>query len=288
MLDMDLDALWNFDRPAESEKRLRIALAAASGDDALVLRTQVARALGLQRRFDAADAELAAVAAELAATEVGPAVRVHLELERGRVLRSSGDARAAVPHFVSALELAETAGIDHLAADAAHMLAIASDGDEQIRWARRTLEIAESSSDPRARRWVAPVTHNLGWTLHDRGRYEAALAAWERALAARLERGEPEPIRIARWTVARGLRSLGRFDEALAIQRSLADGDQRDGYVDEELGELLLAMGRGNEAAPHFAMAHDLLAADPWLAANEPARLERLARLGSAADPATA
>ena len=272
---MDLDALWDFDKPAESEQRFRAALAGARGEDALVLRTQLARALGLQRRFDDADAELAAVSAA-SEHEGTPLVRTYLALERGRVLRSSGQATAAAPFFVDALDTATSAGLDHLAADAAHMLAITYDGAEQIPWARRALEIAEASGDPRARKWVASVTHNLGWTMHDLGRYDDALSLWERAMAARLERGDPEPLRIARWTVARGLRSVGRLDEALSIQRSLAADGPRDGYVQEELGELLLALGRACDAAPHFAMAHELLAADDWLAKAEPARPKQI------------
>jgi tetratricopeptide (TPR) repeat protein len=275
----DLDTLWDFDRPMDSEQRFRAALQEATGDDALVLRTQLARSLGLQRRFEEAAAELAAVA-EAGGTD--PLVLAYLALEQGRVLRSLGDPHGPTPHFAEALDIALAAGLDQLAADAAHMMSITVHGEDQIGWARRALEIAEASSDPRARRWVAPVTHNLGWTMHDLGRHEEALALWQRALAARLQRGEPEPIRIARWTVARGLRSLGRFDEALAVQRELAT-EASDGYVEEELGELLLALGREDEAAPHFARAHATLSADGWLAESEPDRLARLARLGGTA-----
>jgi hypothetical protein len=86
--------------------------------------------------------------------------------------------------------------------------------------------------------------------------------------------------RIARWCVARALRSLGRVDEALEIQQALkASHDQTgtsDGYVEEELAECLVAKGRAGEAKPHFAAAYRLLSADPWLAEKEPQRLERL------------
>ena len=40
---VDVDALWNFNDPAASEARFRAALTVAKGDDALVLRTQIAR-----------------------------------------------------------------------------------------------------------------------------------------------------------------------------------------------------------------------------------------------------
>lgn len=40
---MDVDALWNFDDPAASEARFREALVNAKGDDAPILRAQIAR-----------------------------------------------------------------------------------------------------------------------------------------------------------------------------------------------------------------------------------------------------
>lgn len=272
---MDLDELWDFSRPAVSEERFRAALTSAPsapGEDAQVLRTQLARSLGLQCRFDEARAELDAV------TPTSARVSVHLHLERGRIANSSGDRDTARPHFLAALDEAEAAGLDHLAADAAHMMAIIESGEAQIPWAERALAIAEASFDPRARRWVGSVTHNLGWTMHDLGRYGEALALFERALAFRLDQGDPELIRVGRWTVARGLRSLGRYDEALAIQRELAHQGPDDGYVAEELGELLLVLGRDAEARPHFARAHELLSQNAWL---EPDRLSRLATLGA-------
>jgi tetratricopeptide (TPR) repeat protein len=80
------------------------------------------------------------------------------------------------------------------------------------------------------------------------------------------------------------LRSLGRYEEALQIQReNLQDiqgtGDP-DGYIQEELGECLLALGREEEAREHFGRAFVVLSQDPWLKDSEPGRLERLALLG--------
>jgi tetratricopeptide (TPR) repeat protein len=276
MAGVDLAALWDFTQPAASEQRFRSALAAAEGADALVLRTQLARSLGLQRRFDEAAVELDRVASS---TELTPLVKTHLDLERGRLLNSSGNREASKDHFLQALAEADAAGIAHLAADAAHMMAIVAPRQEQVGWAQRALEIAEASEDPRARKWVGSVTHNLGWTMHDLGRYDEALGYFEQALAFREQQGDPEPIRVGRWTVARALRSLNRYDEALAIQRTLAETGPSDGYVFEELGELLLAKGQQEQARPHFARAYALLSQDEWLAEAEPDRLRRLADL---------
>jgi tetratricopeptide (TPR) repeat protein len=277
---VDLDALWDFERPAVSEERFRAALTDAAGADALVLRTQLARSLGLQRRFAESTAELDAVAAALD-TVPDPLARAYLYLERARVLNSSGDRASARTLFAQAVEEAQAAGLDHLAADAAHMMAIVEPPEEQIDWARRALTIAEASSDPRARRWVGSVTHNLGWTLHDLGRYDEALAYFERALAFREQQGDPHLVHVARWTVARALRSLGRLDEALAIQLELQQTERDDGYVAEELGELLLAMDQPDQARPNFARAYMLLSQDIRLVETEPERLARLAELAA-------
>ena len=48
----DPSELWDFDDPAGSEQRFRSAAETAEGADRLVLLTQVARALGLQERYD--------------------------------------------------------------------------------------------------------------------------------------------------------------------------------------------------------------------------------------------
>ena len=274
---MDLEALWDFSDPTASEQRFLAALADADGEDAAVLRTQLARALGLQRRFAEASELLSAVDpgdSTLAAA--------YLDLERGRVLNSGGDPAAARPRFVSALERAEAGGLDFLAADAAHMLAVTESGEAQVPWAERALRIARASDDPRARRWVGSITHNLGWTMHDLGRYDEALRYFERALQFRAEQGDPQQIKVARWTVGRCLRSLGRYDEALALQRELRQDGPGAGYIDEELGELLLITGHPDAAAEHFTTAYRLLSGDGRLAAEQPERLRRLADLGAA------
>ncbi len=129
------------------------------------------------------------------------------------------------------------------------------------------------------------LNNNIGWTYHDAGDYEQALATFQKATASRRAEGNPALIRIAVWAEARTLRSLGRVEEALALQQELlrefdALGEQ-DGYVYEELAECLTALGRNDEARPHFARAYETLSRDPWLAESAPARLERLHVLGA-------
>jgi len=111
--------------------------------------------------------------------------------------------------------------------------------------------------------------------------YPMALAFFEDAIAFRKEQGKADEIRVAEWCFARTLRSLGRHEEALAIQERLESEGTEDGFVSEELGELLLLLGRPAEARPKFARAHELLSRDPWLQRDEPDRIDRLRRLAS-------
>lgn len=276
MTVQELDALWDFGDPKGSETRFREAITSLA-DDSLCAeaRTQLARSLGLQRRFEEANQVLEQV--EI----VGPRVRVRWLLEKGRVLNSSGNPTQAKPLFIEAYELGQSEALDGLAVDAAHMIAIVSDSEEALDWNLKAIEYAQASNDPTARKWLASLYNNTGWTLHDSGRFDEALDLFTKARALREERGEVENERIARWCIARCLRSLGKLNEALVIQQDLdRENPDNDGFVDEELGELLLAMGQPDEAKNHFAKAFNRLSQDPWFVNNEPNRLARLKELG--------
>ena len=105
-----LDDLWDFDDPAASEARFRARLAELEGadpvdpaadapdaaSDAAETRTQLARALGLQGRFDEGYGVLDEVDRDHPAED---RVRVRSRLERGRLRRSGGDLGASVAPF---------------------------------------------------------------------------------------------------------------------------------------------------------------------------------------------
>jgi tetratricopeptide (TPR) repeat protein len=284
----DFDTLWDYSNPAATEQKFRDLLPAAqsSGDTSYLaqLLTQIARTEGLQRRFDDAHRTLDQVQAMLTADH--KLARVRYLLERGRVFNSSGKPANARPLFLEALELAREIGEDNYAVDAAHMLGIIEPPQSALEWNLKALAMAESSAQPRARKWLGSLYNNIGWTYHDMQNYERALEIFRKALAWREQAGEPDTIRIAKWCVGRTLRSLGRVQEALALQQALLTEHQqagsKDGYVYEELGECLLALGQPDNARPHFARAYAELSQDAWLVANESARLERLKQLGSA------
>jgi tetratricopeptide (TPR) repeat protein len=232
----DPDDLWDFDDPAGSELRFRQAVDTAEGSDRLVLLTQVARALGLQERYD----EGYAILDQLAVDD--PEVVTRTALERGRLLRSSGDAEAARPHFEAAAASARAAGLDALHVDALHMVALVAPAEDQQRLTEEALAVARASTDPAARDWDASLLNNLGMVHADAGDWQAALETFERALAARERIGDAGRTRVARWMVGWALRNLGRTDEALAVQTALKAeleaAGQEDPYVDEEISLL--------------------------------------------------
>ncbi len=282
----DFDALWDYNDPAATEAQFRAILPTAGADPAYhaALLTQLARTQGLQRQFDVAHQTLDA-AETLIDTRMTVA-RIRLLLERGRVFNSARRPTEAAPLFQAAWDLALSAGEDYYAVDAAHMLGICEPPERQVEWNLKALELAERSTQPRARRWLGPLYNNLGWTFHDQGNPLRALDLFEKGLAfRRTQPGNDAEILIARWCVARCLRTLGQVDEALAQQRELerdqAAAGGSDGYVSEEIGENLLLLGRPDEARPYFARAYAALSTDPWLAESEPDRLKRLAQLAN-------
>lgn len=235
-----LRELWDFGDPAASEARLAAAAADRSRPPShrAELATQRARALGLQGRFDEADDVLDAV---LDGADVPPPVRgvvgVRVALERGRLRRSAGDPGAAVVHLRAAVADAERIGATALAVDALHMLALADAGHAE-EWTARALDVVAASTDPEVRRWEVALQNNLGWARHDAGAYESALEAFRAAHRAAVEGGSVEQVQVGRWAVARCLRSMGRFDEARAIQEQLAVERPDDEHVAEELEKL--------------------------------------------------
>jgi tetratricopeptide (TPR) repeat protein len=209
-----LRPLWDFDDIDASERRLEEQLHKETSDAgrAEVL-TQLARVQGLRDMF--ADGDRLIDRAQ-ALSDGSAAVDARIQMERGRLRNSSGDAAAALAMFEAAFEIAERGGEQILAADAAHMAAIASpDRQGKLEWTERGIRIAAESSDRDVNYWLGPLYNNLGWEYQDAGDYEDALIAFQHALAARMRYPEmPALIEHAKEAVAEALRALGREDEA--------------------------------------------------------------------------
>ena len=284
-----LDKLWNFGKPDESQARFRAELAKYPKDsrEALEIETQIARTQSLARKFDDADRTLDDVLPKL--HNLPERVKVRYFLERGRTRNSSGDRPAAVALFHEALKLSELdkqPGADYYRADALHMLALAAPADERLDWNLKALAAATSSSDERARGWSASLYNNIGWIYFERDDYKTALDYWQKALPLREASGNVVTIRIAKWTIARGLRATGKLDDAKKMQLALATETEAanapDGYVYEELAEIAFAQGDKDAARTWAGKAHALLKDDPGMDA---ARVTRLAALAQGKAP---
>ena len=258
---VDLRALWDYDKPALSEQRFRDALKSATGDDVLILQTQIARTHGLRRQFGEATAVLDGMAA--AVQSAGPEARARFQLERGRTLVSATHRRAEITPeardrarsaYLLAAQIAREAQLDALAIDALHMLPfVDTDAASQLKWNQQALDLANATQQPEARRWETMLRHNTAYALHQAGRLEEALALFQANIEPTQRRGNAEKTRIAHWMVAWTLRALKRFDEALVIQLRLErenDADKTpDPYVFEELAHLYRARQDGERAA---------------------------------------
>jgi tetratricopeptide (TPR) repeat protein len=261
-----LRPLWDFDDLDASEQRFRRLLDQVVTDEARAeVLIQLARVEGLRGRFDEGERLLQKAEALAGASKLADG---RIQLERGRLQRSSGDERGARPLFESAFAVLLEAGEHAHAADAAHMAAlVAPDRSGMLDWTQRGIDIAATSQHGQVRHWLGPLLNNLGWAYYATGDYELALAAFQDALAAREEYPEERAeIEIARYAVAKTLRALGRPGEATALLEQALSWAESEGSGDswfhEELAENYAALGREAEAREQARLALGLLGAD--------------------------
>lgn len=261
---VDLNTLWDFNKPALSEERFRAALANASGDDALILQTQIARTWGLRRDFVRARQILAGVEPSL--DRSGAEAKVRYWLELGRTWASATHKpeeltaqakKAARDAYDRALAIARSASLDGLAIDTVHMYAFIDTAPEDgIKWADEGLKLALASKQPAASHWQAVLRNNRGVALNQLKRHDEALVEYKLALPLYEAGGNATNIRIAHWMIANTLRLLGRLDEAgdiqLRLEREFDAAGESDPYVFEELEAIYQAQGN-TERAAHYA-----------------------------------
>lgn len=280
-----LRELWDFDDLDATEERLHAQLEREQTEEgrAEVL-TQLARVEGLRGAFEAGERLVTEAEVLGGASDV---VGARVDLERGRLRRSAGDRDAAVPLFESAFDRALDAGAWFIAADAAHMAALAApDRDGVVAWTLVGIDLAEQHEE--AAYWLGPLLNNVGWEYHEAGEYQRALDAFERALTAReCDPSNRSAIEIARYAVGRTLRALGRAEEAIPLlEQAVAWAESEgtpDGWFHEELAEEYAAVGREADASAQARLAIPLLeAADPSFTEDDERanRLRRLAEQG--------
>jgi len=285
-----LRQLWDFDDLEASEERFRALLEGEPGSVRAEVLTQLARLEGLRGDFEAGELLIEEAETLAGGSDVA---RACIDLERGRLRRSSGNLEAARPLFESAFAVAVEAGEYFIAADAAHMAALAApDRDGFVAWTRRGIELAEEHGE--AAYWLGPLLNNLGWELYEADEFAGALDAFERALQTRKQDpANASAIEIARHAVGKTLRALDRPGEAVPLLEQAIEWTERegvpDGWFHEELAEEYAALGRDDDAREQARLALPLLReADPSFAddSERSARLSKLAGAFGGADDA--
>ncbi len=250
---LDVTSLWDHGKPELSEQRFRAALATASGDDALVLQTQIARSYGIRKDFARAQEILAAIKEQV--KSASPEAQVRYFLELGRTYASATHpAEAQTPEnkamarslYTQAFETAQKARLDNLAIDALHMMAfVDTEPKDQLDWDLKAVAYMEGSSQLDAKKWEGSLRNNVGYAKHLLGQYDEALAQFRLSLAAHERTGSVRAARIAHWMIAWTLRAQGKFQEAIDIQlrleREWEQAGDPDPYVFEELEHLYRA-----------------------------------------------
>jgi len=276
----DFNELWDYGDPAGTETKFRAILSEYDGKlDAfyeLELLTQIARTHSLRGSFAEAHRILDVVLARMPKRS---RIEVRYLLERGRAHNSAGDAHEAVSLFKRALAVGQTVNEPFYVVDALHMLGIAAPPDERKEWNLKAISFAEKASDRKTQGWLGSLYNNLGWTLFDEGQFDQALELFQKCYAHFDSEDRPDRAGIAKWSMGKALRSMGKLDEALELQRELENSPQHDGFVDEEIAECLYELGQHDQAKPYFAKAFAQLSQIDWVA-KDIGRMERLKALG--------
>ncbi len=292
------DDLWGalgYPEAVEQKMTELLPQAEALEDKSIYLQmlSQIALAQALQRKFDVAHKTLDN--AEALLTPQYALARARILLERGRTYQQAGNIPDALKYFEQSYEESKKHNLDAPTINAAHMIAIVVDNvEDKIKWNKLALDLVETTKDTEAKKWIGPVTNNLGQNYLTSKQYDKALPVFQKALELFQKDGYAPSIRIAKWTIAHTLRMLGRTDEALdMLQALLKDYDAISASGNFDCPQEIFLVTRAcvyedmaeiySEKAREFAaLAYDALSKDEMFRNTEPKRLELLQQIQQA------
>ena len=159
----NFDAMWDYQHPDSTEIKFAEILPLLTDSpettyDAeyhVELLTQIARAQGMQGKFDEAGRTLETTDSIL--TKNMKTGKIRYLLEKGRILNSSGKREASKPVFLEAYDFGKENTLDYYTLDAAHMMGIVEPPEKQLDWSLKAMKIAEASSDQRCKGWLGTL-----------------------------------------------------------------------------------------------------------------------------------
>jgi len=144
------------------------------------------------------------------------------------------------------------------AIDAAHMVAITGNPEQQIEWGLKGIKAAEEG---KVTGWLGPLWNNLAWTYEEAGELEKSLDAYKKAKEYHYQHGSERNKIVADWAVAHSYRVNGNIDEAEKILPPVLEWFEKEkdieflGFTHQELGEIEFSKGNYKSASEHLKIA---------------------------------
>ncbi|MDP6385506.1 MAG: hypothetical protein QGI93_04860 [Planctomycetota bacterium] len=250
------DAAFDARRYAQALESYRLAAAAAQAEDTPEIfvegAAQAAHVYLLKGQPEEGKVWLENALAQIQDHEVRG--RARILLTQAAYQHHGGDTSQALETCTQAHALSRATGQHIRAVQVAHMAAVMSRGEDQLRWCRRAIDDAARTDDVLL---SGALWRQLGWLLEERGLYDQALESFIRCREVVSESGNSHEQMVADWQVGHGLRLVGRIAEARtmmeeiarrtrALYRTRRGANQAEwlGQALHELGELDLAQGK--------------------------------------------
>ena len=283
----DIDGFWASDDLTVTESKIRQNIPnkpeSAWTPEEIGSLTQLARVQNLQEKNEEAKATLDRARTLFALCPQNPArvrTEIRLLLEEGRHLWLARNPAKAQNIFSQAWTMANESNEPFFAIDAAIMLSLCQPKKFQNDWLQKALNMAETTTDEKAKLWLTQVYVLNGWHFFDFRRFDEALDSFNKALARPRGNGETSDLFMIRWCIGRTLRGLNRVAEALDVQTQIKTDlsiiGRVNGYVFLELAECLQLLQRAEEAKGFFELAYKDLSMNPWFSDNNPTELRRM------------
>ena len=284
---LNISDLWDFADPQASEKIFlkKMKEHSKSAFEVWELQTQIARALGLQKKYIEAFHVLDSIQAGLEHAPVCESkdlVGIRYNLERGRILLLIEKVEDSIRCFRFAYKLATKIDADDLSIDAIKMLLNLTSISERIDLGLRGISIATKRGNENLYLSIGELATGVGQAYLENKEYQNAIEQFMHARDIYSKLVDAEHTRITRRSMCVAQRGLGNYKEALLELRMqeewLKKSDNIDGIVFEEIAENLLALGYSSSSI-YFSKALECFKTQDLIGDLDPKRISRMREL---------